>query len=160
MADVAGIAGSRLRERTAPAAARLTPRLRIAQGEAGAVIGGPRALLRVEGLVILLAAAGAYAQFGEGWGLFAALFLVPDLALLGYLLGRRQGAAMYNAAHATIGPAVLIAAGALGNSPLALDIGLIWMAHVGLDRALGFGLKYASGFRHTHLGSLGPVDPW
>ncbi|MDM0115615.1 DUF4260 domain-containing protein [Variovorax sp. J22R133] len=130
------------------------------QGEAGAVTGGPRSLLRLEGAVILLAAAVAYTQFGAGWGLFAALFLVPDLALLAYFAGPRQGAATYNAMHSTIGPAALIALGAMGDTPLALAIGLIWLAHVGLDRALGFGLKYDKGFSYTHLGPVGPVDPW
>ena len=36
--------------------------------------------------------------------------------------------------------------------PLCLQISLIWFAHIGFDRALGYGLKFPLGFRVTHLG--------
>ena len=87
-------------------------------------------------------------------GLFAALFLVPDLSFAGYLLGPRTGAASYNALHALIGPAALAAAG-LVLWPGALPVALIWFAHIGVDRAFGYGLKYPGGFSQTHLGPVG-----
>merc|ERR1711938_432683 len=72
--------------------------------------------------------------------------------MLGYLAGPRVGAAAYNAAHTQLGPLALGAL-ALGAGPPSLLLGgLIWAAHIGLDRALGYGLKHASGFHHTHLG--------
>ncbi len=119
--------------------------------------GGPRALLRVEGAVVLLAAVLAYARLGAGWGLFAALFLVPDASFLGYLAGPRWGALAYNAAHSYLGPFALglVAYLGLGVGSVGLAVALVWGAHVGFDRMLGYGLKYASGFRHTHLGELG-----
>ena len=136
-------------------------------GEAGstvaheqAVAGGVRALLRLEGAVVLVASLAAYAQFGAGWGVFALWLLVPDLSLLGYLAGPRAGAALYNAAHSYVGPVALLALGVLAAMPWAVAGGLIWCAHIGLDRALGYGLKYASGFGHTHLGRIGRADPW
>jgi Domain of unknown function (DUF4260) len=121
---------------------------------------GVRTLLRLEGLAVLIAALLAYAQLGAGWGAFALLFLLPDLSLLGFLAGPRVGAAAYNAAHSYLGPVALLAAAALGEWPVALAAGLIWCAHIGLDRLLGFGLHAASGFGATHLGRIGRADPW
>ncbi|MEJ8811443.1 DUF4260 domain-containing protein [Variovorax ureilyticus] len=126
----------------------------------GAVSGGVRAALRLEGLAVLLASVAAYAQLGAGWGAFAMLFLVPDLSFLGYLAGARTGAAIYNTAHSYVGPVALLALGALADLPVTLAIGLIWCAHIGFDRMLGYGLKYASGLAATHLGRIGPGDPW
>ncbi|WP_304219059.1 DUF4260 family protein, partial [Phenylobacterium aquaticum] len=79
-------------------------------------------------------------------------FLVPDLSMLGYLLGRRAGAVSYNLAHSYAGPAALGAAGIIQSQPLMTALALVWVAHVGFDRMLGYGLKYATGFKHTHLG--------
>jgi hypothetical protein len=128
--------------------------------EAGSASGGVRLLLRAEGLTVLAASVAAYAQFGAGWGWFAALFLLPDLSFLAYLAGPRWGALAYNAAHSYLGAVGLLAAGVLGASPLLLAVGLVWCAHIGFDRLLGYGLKYSAGFGHTHLGRLGPQDPW
>ncbi|SCK35904.1 protein of unknown function [Variovorax sp. HW608] len=126
----------------------------------GAVSGGVRTVLRLEGLVVLLASVAGYGQFGAGWGAFATLFLVPDLSVLGYLAGPRTGAAIYNLAHAYALPVALLALGAVAGLPVALAVGLIWCAHIGFDRMLGLGLKYGSGFAATHLGRIGPADPW
>jgi hypothetical protein len=127
---------------------------------AGSVGGGVRTLLRLEGLAVLAVAIAAYAQFGAGWGWFALLFLLPDLSFLAYLAGPRAGAAAYNAAHSYAGPLALLAIGVLGAVPALLAVALVWGAHIGFDRALGYGLKYASGFAQTHLGPIGRADPW
>ncbi|MDM0033007.1 DUF4260 domain-containing protein [Variovorax sp. J22P271] len=126
----------------------------------GAASGGVRLLLRLEGLVVLAASLAGYSQLGAGWGAFALTILLPDLSWLAYLAGPRQGAAAYNAAHSYLGPVALLALGGLGGLPVALALGLVWSAHIGFDRMLGYGLKYASGFGHTHLGRIGPADPW
>lgn len=151
-----GLAGRRIvRLATAPQARG------AAQSPAdGSVTGGVRALLRLEGLAVLLLALAAYAQFGAGWGVFALLFLAPDLSFLGYLAGPRTGALAYNAAHSYAGPLALLALGVLGAMPALLAAALVWLAHIGFDRALGFGLKYAAGFSATHLGRVGRADPW
>ena len=128
--------------------------------EPGAAHGTPRTLLRLEGLAMLAGALIAYDQIGAGWGAFALLFLLPDLSMLGYLRGARPGALRDNAAHSCLGPAALIALGALGAQPVALAGGLIWLAHVGFDRMLGYGLKYREGFGATHLGRIGRPDAW
>ncbi|NLY92973.1 MAG: DUF4260 domain-containing protein [Myxococcales bacterium] len=120
------------------------------------VHGAPRLLLRLEGALLLLLSAAVYARLGAGWGVFAALFLVPDVSLLAYLAGPRVGAAAYNAAHSLVRPALLAASGlAVGAPSWAIPVALIWAAHVGFDRMLGYGLKYATGFSHTHLGGIG-----
>ena len=121
----------------------------------GTAQGGVRWLLRAEGLALLGGAAALYWRAGGDWRLFAVLFLAPDLSFAGYLAGPGAGAAAYNAMHSTIGPLLLAAAGIAFAQPLATFIALIWLAHVGFDRTLGYGLKYGRGFGFTHLGRIG-----
>ena len=111
--------------------------------------------LRAEGMAALLVALMLYAQVGGGWLLFALLFLVPDLSMLGYLSGPRLGAHLYNAVHSYVGALLLGGAAFLLDHPLLLSLNLIWVAHIGGDRALGYGLKFRSGFQDTHLGRIG-----
>jgi hypothetical protein len=125
-----------------------------APARTGVVTGAPRIVLRLEGGVALAAAAFAHAWVGGGWAMFAILFLVPDVFMLGYLGGPKVGAAVYDAGHTYIAPAVLAAYGLLQAQPLALEIAMIWIAHIGFDRLLGFGLKYQTGFGHSHLGKV------
>ena len=114
-----------------------------------------RLLLRLEGLAVAAVTAALYAHLGTSWGLFAALWLAPDLSMLGYLAGSCWGARVYNAVHAYVAPAVLGLCGLLLHTHLVLPIALIWANHIGVDRLCGFGLKYADGFGWTHLGRLG-----
>lgn len=119
----------------------------------GAVSGAIRRWLRVEGLVALVLAVVLYSRLDYSWTLFAILFLAPDLSFAGYLAGPRAGAATYNLLHSHAGPLLLgIALLATGHG---VAVPLIWAAHVGFDRALGYGLKYPTGFAHTHLGRIG-----
>jgi hypothetical protein len=114
----------------------------------------PGLLLRAESIVLLGAAVGTYAWHDGSWWLFVILFLAPDLSFLGYYAGPRIGAAVYNLAHAFVLPGVLLAFAAAGSG-IALDLALIWGAHIALDRAVGYGLKYPEGFKETHLDRLG-----
>jgi hypothetical protein len=120
-----------------------------------AAAGGVRTILRSEGAFLCAAALAAYTQTSGDWRLFALLFLTPDLSFIAFLFGPRAGAFAYNAMHSTIGPLTLGAAALVLHQPLALSVALIWIAHVGFDRALGYGLKYASGFANTHLDRIG-----
>ena len=140
--------------------ARMARPVRREAAAPGSASGGVRLLLRAEGFIVLAAAVAAYGQFGAGWGWFAALFLLPDLSFLAYLAGPRWGALAYNAAHSYLGAVGLLAVGVLGASPMLLAAALVWCAHIGFDRALGYGLKYAAGFGQTHLGRIGRPDPW
>jgi hypothetical protein len=96
-----------------------------------------------------------YAMSGVSWWLFALLILAPDLSMLGYLAGPRVGAVAYNALHILIAPLVLAIAGVLLAGPITTAVALIWIAHIAIDRALGYGLKLPTGFRDTHLGRIG-----
>jgi hypothetical protein len=111
----------------------------------------PRFLLRVESFVLFAVSVGVYAWHDGSWWLFALLFLAPDLSFFAYLAGPRLGAAAYNLVHAFVLPGLVLAA---VGSDLALDLALIWGAHIALDRLLGYGLKYPDGFKETHLGRI------
>lgn len=115
---------------------------------------GTRSWLRAEGLVVLTAAAAAYWSLGGSWWMFALLFLVPDISFAGYLAGARVGAAVYNLFHTYATPLVVLGAGHLSGSILCMQIGIIWVSHIGFDRMHGYGLKSTGGFRKTHLGDL------
>ncbi len=124
-------------------------------GDPAAVTGTVRWILRAEGAASLLVCCVFYALTGFGWGYFVLLFLVPDLSMLGYLAGPRTGSLAYNVAHTTALPMALGVAGfVLGLGPLP-PLALIWAAHIGFDRMLGYGLKYKRGFGYTHLGRIG-----
>jgi hypothetical protein len=123
--------------------------------ETGAVTGGPRLLLRLEGAGLFALATLAYGSAGMDWVFYLVLFLAPDLSFLAYLAGPWTGALVYNALHTTIGPILLGSFGVVENYPLAVAVALIWAAHIGLDRLLGYGFKYSAGFGFTHLGRLG-----
>ena len=112
-------------------------------------------MLRAEGALVLLISLLAYAKFGAGWATFALFFLAPDLSFLGYLAGARIGALAYNCAHSYLGPLAALAIGVSLDSATLIAAGIIWCAHIGFDRMLGYGLKYAAGFGFTHLGLIG-----
>ena len=122
---------------------------------AGAVTGGLRTLLRLEGLTLFVGMTLLYGVWDGSWWVYAILFLAPDLSFAAYLAGPRAGAIVYNAAHSYMAPMALMTTGFALSSPLVLSIAMIWLAHIGIDRALGYGLKYATGFGFTHLGRIG-----
>lgn len=122
--------------------------------EISAVGGHVRTLLRAEGVAVLATATALYFLTGGAWWLFAVLLFAPDLSFFGYAAGNRVGAVIYNLAHSYIVPLLIGLAGVVLGNELAQQIALIQFAHIGLDRSLGYGLKYASGFKHTHLGLL------
>jgi hypothetical protein len=113
-------------------------------------------LLRFEGLAVAALSALLYARTGASWWLFAALWLAPDLSMLGYITGRPcWGARIYNAFHTYAVPGVLAFAALLLHARGLMPIAIIWINHIGVDRLMGYGLKYAEGFGFTHLGRLG-----
>jgi hypothetical protein len=111
----------------------------------------PRFLLHLEGALLFLAAVVAYAHLRANAWLFIGLLLVPDVSMLGYLRDARLGSLIYNLAHHYAPPLVLFAFGLAAGQPLAVQGALIWLAHIGVDRALGYGLKYPTTFKDTHM---------
>lgn len=111
----------------------------------------PAILERLEAIFIAAAAVIAYAYL-HGDGLFFILLLfVPDVSMIGYVANPRVGSVIYDAAHTYFVPAVLLAVGLALESLVAAQIALIWITHIGIDRLLGFGLKYPTAFKETHL---------
>ena len=121
----------------------------------GTVTGGVRILLRLEGLTLFGGMVLLYWMWGGSWWLFVILFFAPDLGFVAYLSDARTGAIIYNAAHSYMAPVALLTTGFATGEPLTLSLAMIWLAHIGFDRALGYGLKYQTGFGFTHLGLIG-----
>ena len=111
----------------------------------------PAILLRIEEATLLILTLFAYQHLHASWLLFAILFLTPDLFMLGYLINPRIGAATYNLVHTLTLPFALLFLSYLQHWQRALAIALIWTAHIALDRLLGYGLKYPTFFKDTHL---------
>ena len=128
-----------------------TETLRPATATDGVVSGVPNLLLRGEGALVLAATTYAYSQQGFGWLMFALLFLVPDVFMVGFLRDNKLGAIIYNFGHTYIVPGIVLVAGWFVSMPLLVAIGTIWLGHIGFDRILGFGLKYQTGFTFSHL---------
>ena len=114
----------------------------------------PATLLRTEESALLLATLFTYQHLHYSWLLFALLFLTPDLFMLGYLVNPRIGATLYNLVHTLTLPLALLFLSYLQHWRLATSIALIWTAHIAFDRLLGYGLKYPTHFRDTHLQHL------
>jgi hypothetical protein len=112
----------------------------------------PCRILRLEALVIAVASIAAYREMDGSWGMYFVLWLVPDLFMLGYFISAKAGSIAYNFSHNQVLPAVMCTIGFLQADPLLTQLGLLWVSHVAIDRALGYGLKYETGFRETHLG--------
>lgn len=112
-------------------------------------------LLRIEAAAIAAMVLFFFSVSSGDWLLFALLFLLPDLSMLGYLAGPRIGAIVYNLAHIYAAPVAIGAAGWFGNAGILVTLALVWMAHIAIDRALGLGLKTSRGFWQTHLGPIG-----
>src|SRR5262249_9932471 len=118
----------------------------------GVVAGAHRRWLGLEGLVLLAGALIAFGAPGQPWRPGPAAILAPDIAMTGYAAGTRPGAHLYNLTHATPVPAVLPGAGYWQADRLVMALALAWLAHIGLDRLPGTGLKYNDPFTPPHLG--------
>jgi len=144
-------------EHTTPLAATSTPHAQaklLNDGQAKPQKNLMALTLQSEGALIGIAAILTYAHTGGSMWMFLALILVPDLMMLGYLFGKRAGALMYNVAHSYGFPVIIGAMAFYFDHALVLQLAMIWTAHIGLDRAIGYGLKYTSGFKDTHLGRV------
>lgn len=117
----------------------------------------PRVLLHLEGAAVAAAAIALYFYADYPWWLLVALALAPDLSLVGYVAGPRVGSAVYNAAHTYVPSVALGAIGVIAGADLAVQLALIWITHIAVDRAIGYGLKYPTSFKETHLQRVGWV---
>ncbi|RAK66005.1 DUF4260 domain-containing protein [Hymenobacter edaphi] len=117
-----------------------------------------KTLLKIEELAELLLAVVVFAYLPFAWWVLPATFLLPDLSALGYLAGPRVGAVSYNLFHHKALAVACGVAGWLLSIPVLLLAGAVLLAHAAFDRLLGYGLKYPTGFQHTHLGRIGRAE--
>lgn len=127
--------------------------------EQGMTMGAVRAWLRFEGLAALVVGLVLYAANEGSWLFLIPLILVPDVSVVGYLAGPRWGAVGYNLVHTWAPGSLAIAIGIWLGSSAWLIVGAILVAHVGMDRAMGYGLKLPTSFQETHLGWIGRARP-
>jgi hypothetical protein len=114
----------------------------------------PKILLHLEGLAFFLLATFSYIKLGGSLWPYLLLILLPDIGMLGYLVSKRVGSYTYNALHFYMIPIALGIFGFLQDSDILVFVSLIWIAHIGIDRAIGYGLKYNDDFKSTHLGKV------
>jgi len=120
---------------------------------AGTVVGAPRLWLQLEGVTLLVGSLVAFSTTHRSWWLVLLVLFLPDLFMAGYLGGTRIGARVYNLAHSTPLPALMVGYGWWQYKQLFMALGLVWLGHIGMDRLFTFGLKYPDHFQHTHLSS-------
>lgn len=114
----------------------------------------PNVMLRLEGTAVLVASVLAYGYLGYNWWVFALLLLWPDLAFIAYAVDKRFGSVVYNVVHSYPLPLLLAGASILFAWSFGLQFALIWLAHIGMDRTMGYGLKYAGEFKMTHMSNI------
>jgi len=117
-------------------------------------LSAPRLFLHLEGLTLLISVLVLYGNQHFNWWAFVIFLLAPDLSAAFYAINTRIGSIAYNLVHTTIFPLALGLFSFLTGNPLALQIALIWLAHIGMDRAVGYGFKYPSNFKDTHFSRI------
>lgn len=121
------------------------------------MIGGEsveKKIIHLEGLIVLVTSIYTYSLCDFSWFIFFLLLLAPDISMLAYLLNDQVGAQIYNLFHTYVVSILLVGIGVFFKLDVILMIGLIWTAHIGMDRMLGYGLKYKTGFKDTHIQKL------
>lgn len=110
-----------------------------------------KVLLHIEGFVVFFSSIWLYGHCHFSWILFIVLLFAPDLSMFGYIVNNKVGAIIYNVFHTYTVTILVVVFGVIFSAPLVLAIGLIWTAHIGMDRMFGYGLKYPTEFKDTHL---------
>ena len=119
-----------------------------------------KTLITIEELAQFALSIFLFANLPFVWWVYPALLLLPDVSMLGYLMNAKVGAFSYNLFHHK---ALAIAVGVVGwvlqNNELTLA-GILLFGHSSMDRMIGAGLKYTTGFAHTHLNeTAAPMKP-
>jgi hypothetical protein len=111
----------------------------------------PRILLHLEGAAVFIASMVLFGRLDLAWWLYPLLLLAPDIFAAGYLMGNVWGARIYNIGHLYALPITLGLLALFSNWTLGMGLALIWIGHIGMDRMVGYGFKYPSAFKDTHL---------
>lgn len=107
--------------------------------------------LHIEGLVVFVLCLWLYGHYHFNWILFLIFLFAPDISMFGYLVNNKIGAVIYNIFHTYTVTILVVVFGIMFSAPTIMAIGLIWSAHIGMDRMFGYGLKYRTEFKDTHL---------
>ncbi|MEX3745580.1 DUF4260 domain-containing protein [Lysinibacillus xylanilyticus] len=110
-----------------------------------------RKIISLEYVIAFLVTVFFYWHFDFSFVYFVLFLLLPDVSMLGYMVNTKVGALFYNIGHSLVMPAILLVLGFVTVSTPLLMVSIIWLAHIFLDRALGYGLKYEEAFTKTHL---------
>jgi hypothetical protein len=114
-----------------------------------------KTVIKLEEFGLFLFGIYLFNQLDFAWWWFLVLILAPDLSMIGYFFGNKSGAFLYNLAHhRAIALAIYLAGIYCSNNIIQLT-GIILFAHSSMDRMMGYGLKYETGFKFTHLGEIG-----
>lgn len=114
-----------------------------------------KTIIKLEELGLFILGIYFFSQLNYAWWWFLVLILVPDFSMIGYVFGDKFGALCYNMAHHRgIAIAVYLIGIYFSNTAIQIS-GVILFAHSSMDRLFGYGLKYDSGFKFTHLGEIG-----
>ncbi|PFL60500.1 hypothetical protein COJ27_21445 [Bacillus cereus] len=111
-------------------------------------------IVHFEGLVVFVATIYAYSIYEFSWIIFLVFLLAPDISMLAYSINNRVGAKVYNICHTYIISILIAIIGVYFKIDTVIMIGLIWTAHIGMDRMFGYGLKYETDFKDTHIQRL------
>jgi len=111
-------------------------------------------LIQLEGMIVMILGIYIYFASGYSWWIFLLLLFVPDIFMAGYMFGSKAGAYLYNVSHTFIAPLLLLLVSMMFSMDSLLMVGLIWMVHIGMDRMMGYGLKYKTHFKDTHIQRL------
>lgn len=114
-----------------------------------------KSLIQLEELAMLGISIYALYFLKAEWWIYPLLLLGPDISMLGYVAGSKAGAVSYNLFHHKAIAIILFLAGFVNQIYLLEITGLILFGHSCMDRMLGYGLKYFTGFQFTHLGQIG-----
>lgn len=112
-------------------------------------------ILKLEQIAFFVLGVFLFSQTDYSWWWFLALFLVPDISILGYLVNPKIGATFYNISHHYAVAIGIYFIGIYFKITELQVIGSVFFAHSAFDRMLGFGLKYSDDFKNTHLGRIG-----
>ncbi|APO43060.1 DUF4260 domain-containing protein [Paenibacillus xylanexedens] len=108
-------------------------------------------LIKIENAIVAALGTYFYFSYGYSWWVFLLLLLAPDIFMFGYAFGNKVGAYVYNIAHTFVTPVLLLLAGHMFSISFLTMIGFIWLVHIGVDRTVGYGLKYTTDFKNSHI---------
>jgi hypothetical protein len=114
-----------------------------------------KTIISIEEVAMFLLAIFGFSLLPFSWWVFPALLLLPDLSMIGYLINTKIGAIVYNLFHHKALAILIYVVGYQFSNSIFQLVGVILFAHASMDRVFGYGLKYFTDFKHTHLGIIG-----